>query len=242
MDITYNSNINIFEKEISDNGIVCFKSVLLPSIVDDNIIHFADYNEFMHFLKNEKIKSIFMTSFPITIDNYYITDDVIEENLGKYKAENLSNSVHKIIDKYNDYIEQYEDQLKDLKSNFYFVAYNGFILLLHLSDKISLSNPDEQLQKILVDTQDDAKKEEEQHKLLIEKLQEKLKQKILADPNFHKATNQRLRKEYIYKMLSKQGAEYEPLKQYWLSPYSDNALLGALNFIDLLWKEHKNNN
>ena len=73
-------------------------------------------------------------------------------------------------------------------------------------------------------------------------MEEKLKQKILIDPNFHKATNKSLRKEYIYKMLSKQGREYEPLKQYWLSPYSDNALFGALNFVDLLWKEYKNNN
>ena len=43
------------------------------------------------------------------------------------------------------------------------------------------------------------------------------------------------------KILAQQGTEYEALKQYWLSPYSDNALLGAINFIDLLWKEYKDN-
>ena len=242
MDIAYNPNIDTFEKEMTKNRIICFKSTLLPSIEENNTIHFTDYNEFICFLKNENIKSIFLTSFPIMIDNYYITDDIVEEELGSYKAENLSKAVIKAIANYNDYIEQYEEQLKDLKSNYYFVAYNGFILLLHLSDRISLSNPDEQLQKILVDTQDDTQKEKEQHKLLIETLQEKLKQKILTDPNFYKATNQRLRKEYIYNILAKQGVEYEPLKKYWLSPYSDNALLGALNFIDLLWKESKDNN
>jgi hypothetical protein len=102
MNITYNSNIDTFEKEISDNEIICFKSVLLPSVEDNNTIHFADYNEFIHFLKNENIKSIFLTSFPITIDNYYITNDIVKEELGSYKAENLSKSVIKAIENYND--------------------------------------------------------------------------------------------------------------------------------------------
>ena len=97
MDITYNTNIDTFEKEISDNGIICFKRVLLPSVEDNNTIHFADYKEFMHFLKNENIKSIFLTSFPITIDDYYITDDIVKETLGRYKAENLSTSVLKAV-------------------------------------------------------------------------------------------------------------------------------------------------
>jgi hypothetical protein len=241
MDITYNSNIDTFEKEISDNEIICFKSVLLPSIEDDNTIHFVNHNEFIHFLKNENIKSVFLTSFPVTIDDYYITEDIVEENFGEYSSANLSSSVLKAIDKYNDYIEQYAEQLKGLRNNYYFIAYNGFILLIHLSDTVSLPTPDEQLQKILVDTQDDAQKEKEEHQQLIETLKEKLKQKILADPNFHKATNKSLRREYIYKMLSKQGSEYEPLKKHWLKPWSSNTYAGAWNYVDLIWKEYKDN-
>ena len=99
----------------------------------------------------------------------------------------------------------------------------------------------EELQKILVDTQDDAQKEKEEHDLLIETLKEKLKQKILADPNFHKATNKSLRREYIYKMLSKQGSEYEPLKKHWLKPWSSSTYAGAWNYVDLIWKEYKDN-
>jgi hypothetical protein len=136
MNITYNSNIDTFEKEISDNEIICFKRVLLPSIEDNNTIHFADYNEFIHFLKNENIKSVFLTSFPVTIDDYYITEDIVEENFGEYSSANLSSSVLKAIDKYNDYIEQYAEQLKGLRNNYYFIAYNGFILLIHLSDTV----------------------------------------------------------------------------------------------------------
>lgn len=234
-----NSNIDVFENELKNIGVDLFSGIYPPAIEDDNTIHFIDHSQFLAFVKNEKIKSIFLFSSEITIDDYYITDDVIEESLGEYESKQLSQIVLDEIDNYNISIEQYGKEINGLKRNFYFAAYNGFIVLAEISDKILFTDPTEQLQKILVGTQDNVKKEKEQNRLVIEILKEKLKQKILEDPNFLKATNQRLRRVYIYNVLKELGMEYELLQKHWLNKFSEGVYMGARDFIEELWKEYK---
>lgn len=234
MEITYNSNIEALERELKRKNITCFNVALPPNIDDNNSVCFADHNEFISFLKNESIKSIFCALFTNTVEDFCITDNHIKEALGRYAAENLSETVSKAIDKYNLSIEQYEDELKKARHNMYFTLYNGFMVYIILADKVSLADPDEQLIKILNAKQADLEREKAEKELLIDKLQEKLKQDILADSAFYQCTNMNLRRNYGYNLWTKLDEEFEPLKKYWR--IHTNLIL----FVDAIWTEYKN--
>ena len=234
MEITYNPNIEALEHELKRKNISCFDVALPPKIDDSNSVCLVDYNEFISFLRNESIKSIFCASFANTVENFQITYDHIEEKLGRYATENLSETISKAIDKYNLSIEQYEDELKKTRRNMYFTLYNGFMVFIILADKVSLADPDEQLINILNAKQADLEREKAEKGLLIEKLQEKLKQDILADPAFYQCTNMNLRRNYGYNLWTNLDKEFEPLKKYWR--IQTNLIL----FVDAIWIEHKN--
>ena len=233
MKIQRNINIAILEAELRMFDIKCFSVALPPHISDKNSVAFTDHKEFARFLVNENIKSLFVMSHPLSIEDYYITDDTVEDLVGEHAAQNLSKAVERAIVSYNLSIEQlkqkyeeqlielkqkYEEQLIELKQNLYFTVYNGFMVYIILADKIDLADPHEQLELILAENEAEIENEKKQRKLLIEMLQEKLKQKILEDSDFYKCTNINLRRNYAYKLWEKLDKEFEPLKKYWQLP------------------------
>ena len=234
MEITYNFNIDALERELKRKNISCFNVALPPNIDDSNSVCLVDYNEFISFLLNERIKSIFCASFANTVENFQITYDLIEERLGRDAAENLSETISKAIAKYNMSIEQYKDELKKTRRNMYFTLYNGFMAFILLADNVSFADPDEQLINILNAKKEDLEREKAEKEHLIEVLQEKLKQDILADPAFYQCTNMNLRRNYGYNLWTKLDKEFEPLKKYWC--IQTNLIL----FVDAIWIEHKN--
>lgn len=241
MEISRNPNIETFERELKRKNISGFAVGLIPNIGDENSVGFAHYDEFIAFLKNENIKSIFYRSVSIEIDDYYITDDVIEELLGNYKAENLSQTIEKAIVEYNLSIEHYEEQLHNLRHNIYFTVYNGFMVYIILADYVNIADPREQLEFILASKEAEITAERAQQDLLFEEQKAKLKQKILDDPAFYQCTNQKLRRAYIDGLIPHLSNEYSLIKKKWTGFNTGFTFMDARNFVDLLWKEYKEN-
>jgi hypothetical protein len=234
MKITYNDDIHALEQKLETENIHCLNVGIPPHIGNENSICFTSYNEFLTFLKNENIKSVFCARLAITKEYYYITDDVLEDVMDSYEAQNCPDAILKAVVKYNLDIESNENQFSNLQHNFYFVAYNGFVVYIILSDQIDLLDPHEQLETILESKKIEIDSEREQHRILIETLQEKLKQEILDDSNFYKCTNISLRRDYTAKLWKKLSKKYEPLKLYWhLSP-------NLLSFVNNIWIEYRN--
>ena len=110
-----------------------------------------------------------------------------------------------------------------------------------LNDKIDLADPCEQLEYILTSKQAEIDAEIEQQQHLFEEQKAKLKQKILADPAFYQCTNQKLRRAYIDALIPRLSNEYSIIKKKWTSYGTGFTFIDARNFVDLLWKEYKDN-
>lgn len=241
MEITYNPYIEALERELERQKIRCFDVGLPPHISDKNSIAFVDYNEFVAFLRSENIKSIFCASFPIEIEDYYITDEMLCSAIGGDEAERCPQPIVKAILEYNSNIERYKHQLSQLKENLYFALFNGFVVYIILNDKIDLADPRIQLDSILASKQAEINAEKEQQQLLFEEQKANLKQKILADPAFHQCTNQKLRRAYIDALIPRLGNEYSLIKKKWKGFNTGFTFVDARNFVDLLWNEYKEN-
>jgi len=241
MEITYNPNIEIFERELKRKNISCLDVGLPPRISDKNSVAFADHNEFIAFLKSENIKSVFIASMAIEIEDYYITDDMLCSAIGGDEADRCPKPIAKAILDYNLSIKRYEEQFSELKENLYFTLFNGFMVYIILADKIDLADPCEQLDYILTSKQGEIEAEREQQALLLEEQKEKLKQKILADTAFYQCTNQKLRRAYIDGLIPRLNNEYSLIKKKWT--YGTGFVtVDARNFVDMIWYEYKENN
>ena len=233
-------NANELEQKIASalqtNHITCINATLYPELGQDNSVGLYHVDDFLSFLQAENIKSVFCSCLEITADDYYITDETLIEQMGRYKAENLSSIVRKEIATYNKKIDRYD--FGSLRHMLYFVIFNGFMIYYIFEDSVPFNDPSEVLENIIAANAGELAREQEQRKAEINALKEKFKQQILSDPEFAKMTNQKLRRSYTYELWTNLNGEYAPLKKYWTTGagYWNAAMQ---DFIDLIWAEYK---
>ena len=229
-----NMDIANFEKDLHKFDIKSFNVACSPHLSANNSVIFDDYKVFVNFLKNEKIKSLFVISLSLSIEDFYISEDTVKEFFGEYATNDLSEILEKAIVDYNLSIEQYEKKLNELSQTLYFTVYNGYVIYITFSDWVDFAEPSEKLKQILAEKRFEIESEKTQNRLLIAKLEEKLKQNILNDPSFYNCTNLNLRRKYAYKLWDNLSEEYNPLKKSWkLAP-------SMVVFVDTIWSEYKN--
>ena len=88
MKITRNPDLDILKNDLEKNGISSF-FVGLPPKINDNSVAFVNPREFLGFIKKENIKSVFYTQYAITIDDYYITNEILCDTMGVHSLNYL---------------------------------------------------------------------------------------------------------------------------------------------------------
>ena len=219
---------------LRQNGFFCNK-VLLPPQLENNSVGFGDIEEFISFLKNNNIKTVLYNTIYESIEDYLITEELLQE----FRLDDIIEDCGQIVEKIASYNNELECvDFTKFATNIYFVLFNGFVLYYLVEDDVPFLSPKDKLNEILLTEETNIIIKREKNKEKISFLKEKLKQKILSDSKFFIATNKDLRKVYITDLLKSLGKEFEPLKRHWING-NDIVYKGARDFIEIIWNEHK---
>lgn len=226
-------------KLCDQNNIHAFK-VSFSSDTIDKSIKFDDIDDFFAFCKLSDIKQVYVMQLDIDVEDYLITEDVVESVLGRYGNDDIFDCIGGDIDEYNE-------KVSELKTDYPLMilvgcAYEGQMFFLCFQNQTlmngkELIEPEEVLQEMIIDNEKSIKERQENRHKLIEEQKEQLKEYILNDKEFYLSTNQHLRYSYTENLFRKKiGKKYVELKDFWSTPYG---LLskGAFDFIEMLWRE-----
>lgn len=195
------------------------------------------------FIHAQRINVVFGCEIFDDADDYLITEEVIEEELGKYSAEELKSIIANDIKEYNERVYEIDFDIPSL----YIVAclYQGqyFYTKNRINrggDEKFLIDPNEKLQEIVVDNERKIQEKREERRNTLEELKRELKEIIIKDDKFLKCTNARLRVNYIRELLANELDEhFEPLRKFWMSETSRGIYQEAIDLIELIWRELK---
>ena len=237
---------NIFKNNSNISKIVN-REELLKSITDNGLYGIetdgnSDRKQIL--LKSKKLEDIFKFAKRNDIDTiffeyYYYDKDYFKINLeeleDKYPKE-IVNILKNDIMKYNDKIDKinFETPVKVL----IYCIYNGYLISIEQRDewgkiyKQDILSGEEKTQEIFEKYQEELENYLDERERQNELELEKLKQTVFDDIQFQRATNKKLRYSYINNFLKKNSQCY---------PLFGEHGLGAYNWIEVIWREYKEN-
>jgi hypothetical protein len=207
---------------------------MASDINEDVAIQLVDFEQLFLFLKKHNIDTVFYRfEFP-SADVLQITEDVLSE---LHIDDDIIEVMKKDFEEYNRSVSNLDFSRPYLLS--VCCLYQGHIVYIMESDywfedwgfghpkRIAISMIEEKLEAI-------ENKKEEAH-LKREELRRQLREKLLADPNFHKCTNKELRRSYTQKLCNADKS----IQDLFYSPKHGiyDIMIGA--FIEEVWKEYK---
>lgn len=117
---------------------------------------FFDMENFIEFVHSQKINIVFGCEIFDDADDYLITEEVVEEELGKYSAEEMRNIIENDIREYNEKVWEIDFNIPSL----YIVAclYEGQYFFIKKSvdrgiDESFIMEPNEKLQEIVLNNE-----------------------------------------------------------------------------------------
>lgn len=233
-------NLKDILKRIEKEKIKLYKVGLAPDVLT-NGNNLFNIDSFMEFVRFQKINVVFGCELFDDASDYLITEEVIEEELGRYAAEEMKDIIKKDIERYNENIHRIDFKIPC--SYILACLYEGkyFFTSLKIDRKIDetfLANPDEKLQEIVVNNETNIRSKREERKNTLNELKKELKDKIMSDEKFLLCTNKQLRFSYIRDLLSN-GLDnhFEPLRKFWLADTIRGICQEPVDFIELIWKE-----
>lgn len=225
------------KQEIENNQINFYKVNLPVNIITDGI-QFLNIDDFINFLLNQNVTAVFGCEHYDNIDDCLITESVIEKTIGSYLAEKLQDIIINDINKYNKDVLKYD--LNEPSLILICCIYEGkyCFLCIENNNQESLPDPSEKLQEIINKNRITIQKNEEQQEKILDKLKIELKKMIKNDEKFLLCTNKRLRELYIKDLLKNElDNHFEPIKRHWTSDAPRGIYQGAVDFVELIWKE-----
>ena len=202
-------------------------------INDDISIQLTDFDQLCLFIKKHNIDTVFYRFEYVSAEDLQITDKILDD---LHIDNEIIDVMQKDFDKYNrsvgnlDFTQPYCLSVSCL--------YQGHIVYIWESDywfkdwgfghpkKIAVSMIEEKLDEI------ESKKEESI--LQREELRKQLREKILADTNFHKCTNKDLRRAYIQKLWKDKNVQ-----DLFYSPKHGLYDIRIDSFVEDIWREYK---
>ena len=207
-----------------------------------NGFRFSTLNQFIAFIKENKIKNCFLSLTYSTIDDYIILDEMVKD---------VAEPQHELYKKILKKVHDYNNTLKSIDFSppqailiatlyqghcFYFGHLNKFLLCNE-----PLLEPEEKLDEILVLFEREIDEEISKKNQIIEEQKTKLREYIQNDPDFKLCKNKNLRKSYIHNLFrSKLGSNFKELKSFWCNSDTGFVYRGAIEFAELVWNEIKN--
>ncbi len=206
----------------------------LSDVDPDNSIELQNFDEFCRFIKNHQIDTVYYHFSYILPECLQIDDDTTNNLKFKdYMIETLSEE----IENYNNSVLKL-DFSKPYSLSLY-CAYQNFIYFIEEDDywfkdegfdtpeKAVINLADKYIEKIEI-----AKSEMEQKR----KYElEKLRTQILKDEDFHKCTNEQLRRAYANRLFK----DNSTLQNLFFSKNDGYFDFTVQSFIDKIWKEYK---
>ena len=218
-----------------------FYSVGLSTEVLINGNDLFNIDSFIDFVHSQKINAVFGCELFEDAEDYLITDEIIESQLGRYTSEEILNIIIGDIDKYNEKVCEVNFNIPFI----YIVAclYEGqyFYIKIRVDrgiDDTFLIEPEKKLQEIVVNNEKSIQNIKKERREITEQLKKELKEIIINDENFLKCTNRNLRINYIKDLLSNGLDEhFEPLRKLWLADTIRGIYQEPIEFVELLWRE-----
>lgn len=221
-----------------------FYSVGLSSEVLINGNDLFNIENFIDFVHSQKINVVFGCELFDNAEDYLITEEIIEGQLGRYTSEEIFNIIIGDIDKYNEKVCEVNFNIPFL----YIVAclYEGqyFYVKMRVDrgiDDTFLVEPEKKLQEIVVNNDKNIKNIRQERREIIEQLKKELREIIVNDEKFLKCTNRNLRINYIKNLLSNELDEhFEPLRKLWVADTIRGIYQEPIELVELLWRKVKN--
>lgn len=232
-------NINEIKRKIEEKKINFFQVKLSIDVIEKGI-QFPTIEEFLKFASNQKINTIFGCEYYDDINEYLITEEIIEKTIGLYHATQIQDIIIDDIENHNRNI---------LKHNFntpiaiiICCLYEGVYCFVYLeyskNNKILIKDCFEKLDEIMENHKYEIQNKQEKKKEMLEQLKNELREKIKKDKKFTLCTNKLLRENYIKDLLlNKLNQHFEPLKKHWTGDTPRGIYRGAIDFIEIIWKE-----
>ena len=234
--ITFESLSEIFVKE----GISVFKIVSIGQILQTGIL-MSEISEFIKLMKNADVKRVFVYEHFEQMEDYFITEELIEKE-ARYEDDEFLTYILPQIDSYNEMVSQLDFDSPSLVTAICFCDNNSFFLVFDnhrtLNDE-ELVEPEIMFKTIcsLNENQREIIKKEMHEK--VSNLLSELKVLILKDDNFRLCTNQSLRYSYLEKMYFKLDEEFELLKNVLYRGKHSTLTVDGVNFVESIWREIK---
>lgn len=218
-----------------------FYSVGLSTEVLINGNDLYNIDNFIDFVHSQKINAVFGCELFEDAEDYLITDEIIESQLGRYTSEEIFNIIVGDIDNYNKRVRDVNFDIPFL----YIVAclYEGQYFYIKVrvdreTDDTFLIEPEKKLQEIVVNNEKIIQNTRQEKREIIEQLKKELKEIIVNDEKFLKCTNRTLRINYIKELLSNGLDEhFEPLRKIWLADTIRGIYQEPIELVELLWRE-----
>ena len=235
-------NLKDIRKKIEKEK-VKFYNVGLSTEVLTNGNNLFNIDNFIDFVHSQKINAVFGCELFDDAEDYLITEEIIEEELGKYAAEEMSDIIIDDIKKYNEKVCEVDFNIPFL----YIVAclYEGQYFYTKMrvdrgTDESFLMEPGEKLQEIVVNNEKNIQKKRQERRKTIDELKMELREIIVNDDKFSKCTNKSLRMSYIKDLLANGLEEhFEPLRKFWIAETARGIYQEPIDLVELIWRELK---
>lgn len=235
-------NLKNILKKIEKEKVKFYKIILSPQAwINGNDLY--DIDNFIDFIHSQKINVVFGSELFDDAEDYLITEELIEEKLGRYLAEEMGNIIINEIEEYNKKVNEIDFN----KPSIYTIAclYEGqyFYIRVGIDRGINesfLLEADKKLEEIIANNERNIQKKKQEKRKIIIQLKEELEEIILNDEEFSKCTNKLLRKNYIKELLVKKlDSHFEPLKKIWVGETLRGIHQEPIDMVEILWRKIK---
>ena len=207
---------------------------MVSDINEDIAIQLVDLKQLHLFMQKHNIDTVFYRFEYVSSDDLQITEDVLRE---LHIDDEIIAVMQRDFDDYNRSVCNLDFSRPYLLS--VGCLYQGYMVYIMESDywfkDWGFGHPKITAISMIEEKLEDIENKKEEAYLKREEMRDQLRERLLADPNFHKCTNKELRRSYTQKLCN---ADKSILDLFY-SPKHRNydILIGA--FIEEVWKEYK---
>lgn len=231
------------KKEIEKKKYKVYEVNLALEVVK-NGIQFETFEKLQDFMSDQNINTIFFAKYYDNYNNYIITEETFRK-ARIYFDYNIIDIISDDIDKYNKEILKIDfDKPCAIVITCIFQGQYCFVYLEDDKsfDENKLIGAEEKLYEIIEKNKMNIDKQENENKKIIENLKEEVREKILKDEKFLLCTTKQLRKNYTRTLFKeKLGNHYKLLKDIWTTDAPVGVYTDAIDFVEMIWKEIKQN-
>lgn len=233
-------NINDIKNRIEKEN-VNFYDVGLSTDVLINGIDLFSIDNFIDFVRSQKINVVFGSELLEDAEDYLITDEIIERELGRYNAEEMYDIIINDIENYNKKVCEIDFSIPFLY--IFACLYNGKYIFVKMKvdrgiDDKFLIEPEDRLKEIVLNNEKNIQMKRQETHEIVNQLKKELREIIVNDEKFIKCTNKKLRMNYIKDLLTNRLDEhFEPLRKLWIAETVRGIYQDPIDFVELIWRE-----